>query len=714
MMVMGLVTNLLLLGIGTDYVRAETSILPTDLPGLKNFGPVTERIFRGAAPNSEGLQTLKDELKIDTVIDLTSELEDLIKPLVNEKKTVEDLGMKYIPIPWDPRLGMTAKQLTETEEMQIQQGLDKQVEEAFKAMTNPENGRVFIHCLNGKHRTGVIIAIYRIEADKWPLEKVVKEMEDFGFNDEVDRGWLEIFLPSDETHKEAWKGRLEGTVLRWYRKGFSEPRIISNLEILESPPYSVGQEITARFTIKNEKAVWVVFDVLTVGGRLDGNVKDFEWKTDIQLPPGGVYNYEGTLKLEASGNYHFFTAYRTKDGQWNTAIPTAEGATNTKDISVQPVKPPKVDLKWIVKERSTSGIASGGFVSDDGVLYTVVSSIAGDYLHAIEIATGKIIRSRPLSMMREERLLGISKKAVYLFREEKPYSLVALDRLTFQVLWDKDCRDLGIGYFDGLFCWWGMSEYGPLYSLGLPYRNSPLWLIDESRGEVLWERQPAPEESKRGWRIAALGRTVALLLIFEPSQVNYVSIDLSNGKSLWERQFRDSLGQHLIGQNLLLVLETEKEQVSRIRLMDMNTGDIKWENKKEAELHFVDANEQVLLFFSPLKEYMIWHGLSPINGRTLWEKRTETGDVMYFSVGGRVSSPSGVGLVNGFLAISRNGNLYLVDALTGKIVGEYQEFFPFFTQRTTAERVREQLLTYYQDMLIVSSGEGLKAYLVTK
>jgi hypothetical protein len=116
----------------------------------------------------------------------------------------------------------------------------------------------------------------------------------------------------------------------------AKPLIISSLEILELPPYTVDLTITAKFAVKNEGSACITFDVLTVGGRLNNNVKDFEWKTNIELPPKGVYNYQGKLKLESPGNYHFFTAYRTKDGQWNTAIPTTQEVTNTKDIKVEP------------------------------------------------------------------------------------------------------------------------------------------------------------------------------------------------------------------------------------------------------------------------------------------------------------------------------------------------------------------------------------------
>ncbi len=120
------------------------------------------------------------------------------------------------------------------------------------------------------------------------------------------------------------------------------PEIVSNLRVLEIPPYKVGQIVTAEFSVRNSATSPITFDALTVGGRLNGQCPnnrcpDFEFKPNVTLLPNGIYTYRGRLKLEAPGNYHFFTAYRTKDGQWNTSIPTGSGIKNTLDIYLAPL-----------------------------------------------------------------------------------------------------------------------------------------------------------------------------------------------------------------------------------------------------------------------------------------------------------------------------------------------------------------------------------------
>ncbi|MCJ7507440.1 MAG: carboxypeptidase-like regulatory domain-containing protein [candidate division Zixibacteria bacterium] len=120
----------------------------------------------------------------------------------------------------------------------------------------------------------------------------------------------------------------------------TQPTITSSLQITpKKDKYQVGDILTAEFTIANKGNAPIIFDVLTVGGRVNDicpqdKCPDFDWKRDFTLKPNEIYPYKGKLKLETAGDYHFFTAYSTKEG-WKTAIPTAPGVTNTKDISVE-------------------------------------------------------------------------------------------------------------------------------------------------------------------------------------------------------------------------------------------------------------------------------------------------------------------------------------------------------------------------------------------
>ncbi len=128
------------------------------LPGLPNAGRVAPGFFRGAQPEPEGYKTLK-AMGIKTVINLRSKH--------GEKQAVEAAGMQSIEIPINTIKGMDIAT----------------VNKVLSIMTDPDNQPVFVHCKHGEDRTGVIVAIYRMEVDGWSLSDAEAEMQAFGFND---------------------------------------------------------------------------------------------------------------------------------------------------------------------------------------------------------------------------------------------------------------------------------------------------------------------------------------------------------------------------------------------------------------------------------------------------------------------------------------------------------------------------------------------------
>jgi len=125
---------------------------------IKNFGQMDERFFRGGQPKEEEYKELA-ALGIKTVIDLREDPEEY------EKQNVEALGMRYVNIP------MIAKKYPET----------THVEEFLKLVDDPETGKFFVHCAGGRHRTGVMGAVYRFNHYKWDFEQVYSEMKKYDF-----------------------------------------------------------------------------------------------------------------------------------------------------------------------------------------------------------------------------------------------------------------------------------------------------------------------------------------------------------------------------------------------------------------------------------------------------------------------------------------------------------------------------------------------------
>jgi len=132
---------------------------PKQFPGIniENFGQMDTRFFRGSQPTQEDYRALK-EFGINTVIDLRKDAEDYSKP------TVESLGMKYINI---PMTGWTTR--------------DESVAEFMAAINDTANGNVYVHCAAGKHRTGLVGAVYRLENHGWDYDTAFKEMKNYKY-----------------------------------------------------------------------------------------------------------------------------------------------------------------------------------------------------------------------------------------------------------------------------------------------------------------------------------------------------------------------------------------------------------------------------------------------------------------------------------------------------------------------------------------------------
>lgn len=146
---------------------------PSSFPNIniRNFGQMDTNYFRGAQPKRNDYQALK-ALGIDTIIDLQE------KPTKYEKSSAEALGMKYINIPMDDSTYPS----------------EASINEFLKDINDPANGKIYVHCKGGKHRTGVTGAVYRFTKYGWDYEKVMKEMENYNFDTSWGRDVMKKFV----------------------------------------------------------------------------------------------------------------------------------------------------------------------------------------------------------------------------------------------------------------------------------------------------------------------------------------------------------------------------------------------------------------------------------------------------------------------------------------------------------------------------------------
>ena len=125
---------------------------------IKNFGQMDERFFRGSRPEAKDYQALA-QLGVKTIIDLTDNSREYEQP------QVEAAGLRYINIP------MVDKSYPSMD----------QVNQFLKVVDDPATGKFFVHCAGGRHRTGVMGAVYRFNHSNWSLQQALVEMDQYEF-----------------------------------------------------------------------------------------------------------------------------------------------------------------------------------------------------------------------------------------------------------------------------------------------------------------------------------------------------------------------------------------------------------------------------------------------------------------------------------------------------------------------------------------------------
>jgi len=69
----------------------------------------------------------------------------------------------------------------------------------LKVVDDPSTGKFFVHCAGGRHRTGVVGAIYRFTHDRWNLDQALAEMDQYEFGSGYGHGKQRDFV------KDYWR-----------------------------------------------------------------------------------------------------------------------------------------------------------------------------------------------------------------------------------------------------------------------------------------------------------------------------------------------------------------------------------------------------------------------------------------------------------------------------------------------------------------------------
>jgi len=140
---------------------ADVAAPAIDLSNIRidNFGQIGSTFYRGAQPAGEDYAALAS-LGVKTIIDLTGDDSDPA-----EQGLTSRAGMTYVHIPMTTHVAPTAAQL----------------DQFLKIVNDPASQPVYVHCVGGRHRTGVMTAAYRMSQDGWTAERAFSEMKQYKF-----------------------------------------------------------------------------------------------------------------------------------------------------------------------------------------------------------------------------------------------------------------------------------------------------------------------------------------------------------------------------------------------------------------------------------------------------------------------------------------------------------------------------------------------------
>lgn len=153
--------NLYLFCFIAGLVALPAACASTEMAGIANFHEVNQNVYRGGQPTDEGLKNLAG-LGVKTIIDLRHGKDHAD----TEKKTAESLGLHYINVPME---GLDAP-------------TDQQISSLMAVLNAADQGPVFVHCREGKDRTGTVVACYRIAHDHWTNVKALEEAKACGLH----------------------------------------------------------------------------------------------------------------------------------------------------------------------------------------------------------------------------------------------------------------------------------------------------------------------------------------------------------------------------------------------------------------------------------------------------------------------------------------------------------------------------------------------------
>lgn len=132
---------------------------PNDPAG--NFSQVTPNLYRGGRPDAPGIGVLQ-QMGVKTIIDLEND----DQAVAQEQTWAHNDGLNFIH---EPMNGLETPK-------------DAEVDDILAKIGDPTLQPIYVHCMQGHDRTGLIVALYRVTAQGWTPKDAHDEMMALGFN----------------------------------------------------------------------------------------------------------------------------------------------------------------------------------------------------------------------------------------------------------------------------------------------------------------------------------------------------------------------------------------------------------------------------------------------------------------------------------------------------------------------------------------------------
>src|SRR6267142_4983490 len=137
------------------------------------------KVYRSGQMTAEGFTEAVARYQIRTILNLQDEYPDpdiqksfWSDETVKETALCRQLGVRYLYLP--PNL--ISRRLVPAQRPEA-------IERLLAVLDDPASYPVLLHCKAGLHRTGVMVAVYRMEYEGWSPQQAIRELKDNGFGD---------------------------------------------------------------------------------------------------------------------------------------------------------------------------------------------------------------------------------------------------------------------------------------------------------------------------------------------------------------------------------------------------------------------------------------------------------------------------------------------------------------------------------------------------